>query len=78
MISDELKRVIFHELDLDDFDLRPETLASEVPGWDSLSHVTILCAIEAHFKVRFGTMEALRLKNIGDLQRLLDGKLPPS
>jgi len=75
MISEALKGVILGALDLDEFDLRAETVASEVPGWDSLSHVAVLCAIEGAFKVRFGTLEALRLKNVGDLQALVDAKL---
>jgi len=77
MISETLKAVILAELDLDDFDLRDETLASEVPGWDSLSQVTILCAVEKAFRVRFDTRDALRLKNLGDLQALLDRKRQP-
>ena len=37
MISDRLKHAILTELDLDDFDLKDETVAGEVPGWDSLT-----------------------------------------
>jgi len=75
MISETLKKVILAELDLDDCELREETVASEVPGWDSLSHIGILCAVEKAFKVRFSTLEALRLKNMGDLQALVTQKL---
>lgn len=73
-ISDRLKAVILKELDLDAFDLTAETTADQVPGWDSLSHVRILAAVEREYGVRFSTMEALRLNNVGDLQALADRK----
>jgi acyl carrier protein len=74
MISDRLRTTICRELDLDDFDLDDATTASQVPGWDSLSHGRIICAVEAEFGVRFRTMEVLRLKNVGDLQALVDAR----
>jgi acyl carrier protein len=75
MISQELKKVILNELDLDDFDLQDETMAPEVPGWDSLNHVNIIVAVENKFGVKFKSYEVLRLKNVGDLQKLLNSKL---
>jgi acyl carrier protein len=77
MISAELKKVILKELNLDDFNLQDSTTANLVPGWDSLSHVRILCAIEEEFGIRFKSLEVLRLKNVGDLQALVDRKIKP-
>ena len=75
MISPELKKVILSQLNLDDFDLTDDTIAPDVPGWDSLNHINIIVAVEETFKVKFKSMELLRLKNVGDLQKLLDSKL---
>ncbi len=75
MVSEELKRVILETLKLDEWDLTDGTLASEVPGWDSLSHVTVVLAVEQQFGVRFASREVIGLRNIGDLQRLVDAKL---
>jgi acyl carrier protein len=72
MISPELKKVILKQLNLDDFDLQDETIAPEVPGWDSLNHMNIILAVEEHFKVKFKSYELLRLKNVGELQKLVD------
>ena len=74
MISAELKKVILDELNLDDFDIIDETTAPEVPGWDSLNHINIILSIEKHFKVKFKSYDVLRLKNVGDLQKLVDSK----
>ncbi len=75
MISDRLKAVILKELKLDDLPLTAEMLATQVPGWDSLRHVQILSAVEKEFNIRFKSLEVLRLKNIGELQSLVDKKL---
>ena len=75
MISHELKAAILGALKLDEWELTDATLAAEVPGWDSLSHINVVSAVEKHFGVRFKAVEVLRLKNVGDLQRLVDTKL---
>lgn len=75
VIKDELKQVIFKVLKLDGFELIPETHAFEVPGWDSLNHLNIISAIEEKFKIRIKGGELMRLKNIGDLQVLVDKKV---
>lgn len=74
MIAERLKKVILQELQLDDFPLSDETMAPQVPGWDSLSHVRILAAVEREYGIRFRGLEVLRLKNVGELQALVDRK----
>jgi acyl carrier protein len=75
VISAELKAVLLAAIHLDDWDIDDETVASQVPGWDSLSHVTVIAAVEEHFGVHFGMGDVFALKNLGDLQRLIDSKL---
>jgi len=75
MISNELKSVILKQLNLDEFEMTDETVAPDVPGWDSLNHINIIVAIEEYFKVKFKSMEVLKLKNVGDLQKLVNLKL---
>ena len=76
MVSERLIKVILRELDLDDFDIDDATTADKVPGWDSLSHIRIITAVEAEYGIRFRTMEVLRLRNVGALQELLNRKCP--
>ncbi len=76
MISARLKKVICKELGLreDSIQLYDNTEASEVPGWDSLNHANVIVAIEQDYYVRFTSIEILRFKNIGDLQKLVSSK----
>jgi acyl carrier protein len=76
MISERLKKIVLSELDLDNFDFDDGTTASMVPGWDSLSHIQIIVAIEKDYKIKFKGIEILKIKNMGELQSLIDSKLP--
>jgi acyl carrier protein len=74
VISERLQQVILKELGLESYPLGDDTLASNVPGWDSLSHIRVLLAVEEAFGIRIKGLEAIRLKNVGDLQRLVSRK----
>ena len=74
MVSDKLKSVILKQLALDDWEIDEATTAGSVPGWDSLSHVGIISAVEDAYHLRFKTSEIVRLQNVGQLQALLDRK----
>jgi acyl carrier protein len=75
MISDRFKSVILKELHLDEYEIKDETVANQVPGWDSLNHINVILAIEKEYGVRFKSIEVLKCKNIGDLQKLCDSKI---
>ena len=77
MISDKLKKIICDslELDINDVEIDDATLASDVPGWDSLNHINVITAIEQDFNVKFKGIEVLKCKNIGDLQNLVNSKI---
>jgi acyl carrier protein len=51
--------------------------ANDVEGWDSLSHVNLIVAIETKFGIRFNQKELLSFKNIGDLLNCIDKKCHP-
>jgi acyl carrier protein len=55
--------------------VEPVTTANEVDGWDSLSHVNLIMAVEGRFKIRFTQKELLTFKNVGDLLRAIESKI---
>ena len=75
MISDRLKKIVLKELDLDDFDFQEGMTANMVPGCDSLTHIQIIVAIEKDYKIKFKGMEILKIKNMDELQALIDFKV---
>jgi acyl carrier protein len=75
MISERLKKTILRELNIEDFEFKKDTVASDVPGWDSLNHINVILAIEKEYNIRFKNIEILRLKNVLELQSLVDSKI---
>lgn len=49
--------------------------AASVSGWDSLTHVSLVLALEQEFKVRFGLGELQELENVGGIVDLIQRKL---
>ena len=61
--------------DNDEINIQPETTANDVDGWDSLSHVNLILAVEQGFKIKFNQRELMTFKNVGDLLRSIESKL---
>ena len=76
MTTSEKLNSIFREVfDDDTLQIRPEMTADDVDGWDSLSHVNLIVAVETAFLIRFNRKELLSFKNVGDLLRCIEGKI---
>jgi len=54
------------------------TTAKDVPGWDSIVHITLVIEIEREFNVKFRMAEIEKLRNVGDLVAILAAKQPQS
>jgi acyl carrier protein len=69
---------IFREVfDDDGIQIAPGMTSNDIEGWDSLSHVNLIVAVESHFKIRFTQKELLTQKNIGDLINAIAAKTAP-
>ena len=80
MISDQpfagkLTEIFREVFDDESIVLRDGLAASDVEGWDSLSHINLIFAIEKAFKIRFTTAEVTNLKNVCELGALIQRKI---
>lgn len=66
-----LKSVLNHE----NYELSDELSATDVDGWDSLTHMTIISEIEKIFGITFKLKELYKMKNIGDMIDLITSKI---
>lgn len=58
----------------DDIVLTPETTADDVPGWDSIKHISLVVAVEDRFGIKIATTELEGLRHVGDLVALVEAK----
>ena len=73
-ILKEITDIFKDTLDDEEVTLTFDTIATDVDGWDSLSHVMLVVAIEKHFKIRFTSKEIQSWKNVGEMVDCIAGK----
>lgn len=49
-----------------------DTVASEIPGWDSVAHINLMFGIEQAFGIQFRGDELSGFQNVGELKRYLE------
>ena len=64
-------RTIFRNQKLN---LKSEMTAHDIEGWDSLTHLEIIMALESEFKIHFKPQEVLSFRNVADLYQLINKK----
>lgn len=71
----ELNAIFQQVFDDETIQVAPETTADDVEGWDSLSHVNLIVALETTYMIRFTQKELLSFKNVGDLFNSINEKI---
>ncbi len=74
-ILNQVTQVFIDTLDEDNITLTESTSADDVEGWDSLTHVQLVVAVEKKFKIRFAAKEIQSWKNVGELVNSISSKL---
>ena len=70
----ELDTIFRNILKNENIALTPATTAKDVEGWDSLTNMRLITAIEKHYNIRFGLREILKFKHVGDLCASIQAK----
>lgn len=74
-VWDEVVRIIRETFGDETLQVGRDTTASDVAGWDSVSHIELLVALEQTFRVKFYTGEIAGLKNVGELADAITARL---
>ncbi len=74
-ILEQLTDIIRDVLNNETLTLTPETIAADVPEWDSFNHINIVVATEVKFGIKFKTAELEQVRNVGEFVALIGQKL---
>lgn len=70
-----INEVFRYEFDDKSLEIKEETTASDVEGWDSLKHISLIEAIEDEFDIRFTMLEVNGMKNVGEMAAIIEERL---
>lgn len=51
--------------------LRPETVAADIEGWDSIVQINLLVAVEEEYNIRISSRQVDEIAKVGDLVELI-------
>jgi acyl carrier protein len=74
VIEERLLEVMRDVFDLPNLAYRPELSGPDVDGWDSISNINFMMALEKEFKISFALVEVQDLKNVGEMVQLIAKK----
>ncbi|MBK8599651.1 MAG: acyl carrier protein [Flavobacterium sp.] len=71
----QVKQILKTALNHENFEMSETLSATDVDGWDSLSHMIIISKVEKQFSITFKLKELNKMKNMGDMLDLIASKL---
>ena len=71
-IYTRLNEVFQDVFDDDSITVSDDTTAADVDGWDSLSHIALLAAVEDEFEIKFDMKAVHGLKDVGAMVDLIE------
>ena len=70
-VLEKVNAVIQDVFDDDSIRVSDETVASDVDGWDSLMHITLIGTIEDEFDIKFAMKDVVGMKTVGQMIDLI-------
>ena len=64
---------IFSDVFDDEITVNADTTSNDIEDWDSLSHITLIAAVEEAFGMHFSMKEVVGMNNVGELAQILAG-----
>ena len=73
-IFDRLNDVFRDVFDDDSLTVTAATTAADIEDWDSLSHITLVSAVEDEFRMKFSMKEVVEMKNVGEMAAIVEAR----
>ena len=71
-VIDRLSSVFRQAFGDETIELFDEMSSADLEKWDSLMHVALMVGIEKEFGLRFRAEELGRIRNVGDIRRIIE------
>lgn len=70
-IYERLNEIFRDVFDDDSITVSAATTANDIEDWDSLSHITLIGAVEDEFRMKFSMKEVVGMVNVGEMATIV-------
>ena len=67
----QLKEVFQDVFDDEDIEIGELTSTDDIEEWDSLTHITLVVAVEKEFHIKLNMREVNNMKNVGEMVSMI-------
>jgi acyl carrier protein len=60
--------------DIDPQSVTMQTVPDDIPGWDSVGHLTLASTLESTLKMSFDVDELMEMENVREIVRIVESK----
>jgi acyl carrier protein len=60
--------------DIDPQSVSMQTVPDDIPGWDSVGHLTLASTLESTLKMSFDVDELMEMENVREIVRIVESK----
>ena len=74
-IFERLNTVFRDIFDDESITVTDETTANDIEDWDSLTHISLIAAVEEEFDIKFQMKDVIAMKKVGDMVDIIEEEL---
>lgn len=71
----KLNTIFQDEFDDENIQVTETTTANDIEDWDSLTHISLIAAIEDEFDMEFTMGEVTSMKNVGEMAEIIISRI---
>jgi acyl carrier protein len=71
----KVREVFKASFNIDPQNVTVETKASDIPGWDSMGHLSLASNLEQAFKISLDVDDMMEMENVREILRIIQAKL---
>lgn len=73
-VDDNLRKILAEVCQVDETQIGDDSNMESMDRWDSLSHMSLIVAIEQEFGVKFSPEEMVQMTSFGEIRRVVAEK----
>lgn len=66
---------VFSDVFDEEIVVTPQTTASDIEDWDSLTHITLISEVEDAFNAKFSMKEVMGMQNVGEMIDIIQKRI---